>query len=109
MEHKVRNAPELTSEIFYKVMLRYALSEEQLEEHGYPIPVNLSKSLDEGKFDLIGKTFLENFAIFEDKLMLKRFFLKNIWPFSSIWPSFFGCHYEKDHAFQSEKVSAKKN
>ena len=51
IEHNVKSIPDLTPDRFYAMLLRYVLTEEQLEENGYPIPVNLSKALDEAKFD----------------------------------------------------------
>ena len=56
IEDKMKNIPELTSEILYKMLLRYVLNEEQLESNGYPIPVNLTKSLEEAKFDQLERT-----------------------------------------------------
>ena len=56
IEDKVTKIPELTTEILYKMLLRYVLNEEQLESNGYPIPVNLTKSLDEAKFDQLERT-----------------------------------------------------
>ena len=41
----------MTSEMFYRILKRYVLTEEQMEENGYPTPNNLTKSLDEGKFE----------------------------------------------------------
>ena len=38
------------------MLLRYVLNEEQLESNGYPIPVNLTKSLDEAKFDQLERS-----------------------------------------------------
>ena len=51
IESSVKNVPDMTSERFYLVMKRYALTEEQMEEHGYPTPSNLTKAFDEAKFD----------------------------------------------------------
>ena len=41
----------MTSEMFYKFLMRYVLTPEQLEENGYPTPENLVKTMDEGKFE----------------------------------------------------------
>ena len=46
----------MTSEMFYRILKRYVLTEEQMEENGYPTPNNLTKSLDEGKFEQIERT-----------------------------------------------------
>ena len=56
IEDKTYKNIELTSERLYKMLLRYVLNETQLEENGYPIPVNLSKALDEAKFDQLERT-----------------------------------------------------
>ena len=45
----------MTCEMFYKFLKRYVLTEEQLEENGYPTPTNLTKALDEDKFHLLDR------------------------------------------------------
>ena len=54
--YAVDHTLDLTNERLYKVLLRYCLTEEQMEENGYPTPNNLTKSLDEGKFELLERT-----------------------------------------------------
>ena len=38
IENTVKNVPEMTSEAFYKILMRYVLTPEQCEENGYPTP-----------------------------------------------------------------------
>jgi len=51
IEAPVKNVTEMTSEMFYKILMRYLLTPEQCEENGYPTPANLVKSMDEGTFE----------------------------------------------------------
>ena len=56
IETSVKNVPDMTKEMFYKILKRYILTEDQLEENGYPTPNNLTKALDEDKFDKTDRT-----------------------------------------------------
>jgi hypothetical protein len=56
IESPVKNVPSLTKKMFYQVLKRYLLTEDQMEENGYPTPTNLSKSLDEAKFAIEERT-----------------------------------------------------